>query len=197
MLAWGNLWGCREVAVGSVGWEGHTEEPRTSMLLICCRMWHCCPSPPALRSLSSIAETSPCATLVQKVSGPWMNSLWGRGAGWAQSKPHSSAGIKGMRQFCHCNAGNSLHYSGGRRQSAPSGVTRRTGRTPLPRSLPMCAPHCCPAVTASPGSRTPCPHTELPPPRPGAPSPTQRIHFHLSTNPTPLPPPPSSRALGL
>lgn len=65
------------------GPEGpHAGSPRTSMPLICWRIWHCCPSLPATpRSFSSMAESNPPATPVQKASEPLMNSLERRRVG--------------------------------------------------------------------------------------------------------------------
>ena len=138
LLAWGGPVGLQGGGCGvcgmGVGGGGRTGEPRTSTLLICCRMWHCCPSPPALRSLSSIAESSPCATLEQKASGPWMNSLWGRGAGWAQSKARSSMGMKGVRAFLPPQRRELCVTAGG---GSKAGCTHRT---PLPKAFPRVHP---------------------------------------------------------
>ena len=137
LLAWGGPGGLQGGGCGVCGMGvggGRTGEPRTSTLLICCRMWHCCPSPPALRSLSSIAESSPCATLEQKASGPWMNSLWGRGAGWAQSKARSSMGMKGVRAFLPPQRRELCVTAGG---GSKAGCTHRT---PLPKAFPRVHP---------------------------------------------------------
>lgn len=74
------------------------------MPLICWRIWHCCPLlPAALRSFSSMAESNPLATLVQKVSEPLMNSLE-RGKDWRAQflhlplhnpEPHAHFGEEG------------------------------------------------------------------------------------------------------
>jgi len=67
-----------------------TQPQRTSMLLTCWRIWHCWPSlPAALRSFSSMAESIPPATLVQKASEPLMNSLE-MGKGWVDGHESST-----------------------------------------------------------------------------------------------------------